>query len=212
MSTGPIRTPRRGPSAGRRRGRPAVLSAVAAAAMLALTAGDAFAQGQAPLFSPGIYLFLLVLTAIFTVPMGFKSFFTARAARRLAAASRSWPTAAGRVVESRTVRKFPFLAPPQYAPLVRYEYEVDGRQHTGEVVQFGLARLRLWVEADAEAISAAYPAGAAVGVRYDPAAPARAALDSTDAAARRLVTQGWYQLALTFAPVACVYAYALLAG
>ena len=91
-----------------------------------------------------------------------------------ARASRSWPTASGRVVSSaldtQTVRGGTF-----YYPDVSYEYEVGGRNWRASGIRFG--GYPAGAQDVAERELARYPVGASVEVIYDPGRPEIAALE-----------------------------------
>ena len=96
-----------------------------------------------------------------------------RAGSALAQAG-SWPSIIGRVKQSRLLETY-----GRFAPMIVYEYGVDGHDYRGSRVRFGhytnLSRQ------DAEAIICRYPEGGTVDVRYDPAAPSRAVLELSPA-------------------------------
>lgn len=103
---------------------------------------------------------------------------------RAAAAAASWPQVSGTVVETRVDqrrtrnRNSGSSAPARryrYAPVVIYDYRVDGQSYRGERVW--LTDEHEWMDSGgARAFLAGYPAGRDVAVRYDPEAPGDAAL------------------------------------
>ena len=102
-----------------------------------------------------------------------------------AAAAEGWPSVPGEVVASRIGAEESADSEggttTWYMPVLRYRYAVDGRELEGRRLRFGSVRT-----ADlkrAEAWLAPYPAGARVEVRYDPADPAEAVLETRPPAA-----------------------------
>jgi hypothetical protein len=99
--------------------------------------------------------------------------------RQRSAAAASWPSVEGRItasaVETRERAGRRNRDRDRYLPTVRYDYRVGGR---------GFSNGRIWLtetkswksRAGAEEAIAAFPAGAAVPVFYDPANPADSAL------------------------------------
>ncbi len=102
---------------------------------------------------------------------------------RQARASANWPSAAGRITRSDVVKEMMYPGTAKrgtkvavFTPLVEFAYAVDGQKYTGRQVQFG-ATVK-GEEAVARARAAAYPVGRELPVRYDPARPATAVLES----------------------------------
>jgi hypothetical protein len=108
-------------------------------------------------------------------------FFYRRALARTKAAE-SWPTTRGKVGNSfmeQTASAWP-------APIVIYNYEVDGRTHHSSRVRFGGTSLMNPVAA--EELLARYPSGAEIDVYYDPKRPGQSVLDpKQDAPPRNLL-------------------------
>lgn len=98
------------------------------------------------------------------------------------ALARSWPTASGVIRSSAIERKMTGWASALWALDVRYDYTVDGRPHTATTLGFAPRFV-----ADKDLIfrlAETYKAGTAVTVRYDPASPDMAVLETSDALAR----------------------------
>lgn len=99
---------------------------------------------------------------------------------RTNAETESWPTTTGTMVESRVewFTSHSNRTPrTMYWPVVRYVYQVDGRQYEGNqiaVTGVGSVSVPSWVEAMIED----YPSDASVTVFYDPKDPANACLSS----------------------------------
>ncbi|MGF1545215.1 MAG: DUF3592 domain-containing protein [Parvularculaceae bacterium] len=92
---------------------------------------------------------------------------------RLASVAAHWPTATGRIVS----RDFDIDRDSEsttYRTKVRYVYEVNGRELTGETIAFGYAGSSS--ERFHREVYAALSVGRDVAVRYDPNDPSRAAL------------------------------------
>jgi hypothetical protein len=93
-----------------------------------------------------------------------------------ARASARWPTVAGTIRESRLAVEFDDTGDEIYRPNVRFIYRVGGREFEGSTVKWGPPATYAWRSRAAAAI-AAYPAGKAVTVHYDPAKPELAVLE-----------------------------------
>ncbi len=97
-------------------------------------------------------------------------------------ASRSWPTAEGRIIQSR-LRQAERTGGRRgygYSVTIRYEYEVDGRRHIGSRV--GFCRLGSgsgsFVRKKMSRLIKKYPEGATVPVHYHPSNPNKAVLET----------------------------------
>jgi uncharacterized protein DUF3592 len=100
--------------------------------------------------------------------------------RKLAKASKSWPSAAGKIVVSQVMRSYDAETKRDtYSADVQYEYTVGGETLRGKRVQFGAGWSTNTARRPAEALVARYPAGAAVSVFYDPAAPSQCTLEQS---------------------------------
>jgi len=133
--------------------------------------------------------FRLLLLFVLILPMGLVTLLlTTRAWRdqqRLNAA-RGWQSAPGRVIDSRvetlsvpvriqtSIRNYRLAT--RYAPLIAYEYRVDGKRYQGERLCLGPRALSSEA-ADAEREIQPYPPGSSVTVWYNPADPADSALE-----------------------------------
>lgn len=62
-------------------------------------------------------------------------------------------------------------------PVVVYQYQVDGKPYTGQVVKAGEQYFSVRLYGDAQKTIARYPVGAQVMVYYNPANPAESALE-----------------------------------
>lgn len=91
---------------------------------------------------------------------------------REAQASSGWPSVTGRVTDVR-VESNTRKGKTRYKPLVRYEYEVDGRVLAGQRVRIPDMSATYSSRVAAERV---YALGAEVPVWYDPANPERAVL------------------------------------
>lgn len=85
-------------------------------------------------------------------------------------ATKSWPTAEGRVLESLLVRQLGSRRTYPYEVRVRYAYEVEGQSFEGDRYNVHGA-YKANSEADANAKAAALTAEAAITVYYDPNEP-----------------------------------------
>lgn len=107
-------------------------------------------------------------------------FFHIRTVKKAEAAA-AWPTASG-VIETSSVRESLEKdsegdAERAWYPEVAYAWTVNGQGYTGRRIAFGEAP-RFAREAAARAVCARYRPGASVPVRYDPANPAEAVLET----------------------------------
>jgi hypothetical protein len=62
-------------------------------------------------------------------------------------------------------------------PVVVYQYQVNGKPHTGQVVKAGEQFFSVRLMGDAQKTIARYPVGAQVMVHYNPANPQESALE-----------------------------------
>lgn len=115
------------------------------------------------------------------------------------AAARAWPTTPGRVVGGRIERRS--IALPRggravsYGAIIEYEYEAAGRRHRS--ARYSVSGPHYFsFERRAKRLMARFPAGAAVTVAYDPAAPQAGviALDAPAVMGLRIVF--WFCIAL----------------
>jgi hypothetical protein len=113
----------------------------------------------------------------------FGTFMLARAQfnRANAAASRDWPSTQGMVTRSAMTSRFTGHG-MTYALDFACDYMVGGRGYQLSGVQFGTGRVNS--RELIEGFARTYPVGSSVTVRYDPADPHIAVLDSSDAMAR----------------------------
>jgi hypothetical protein len=107
--------------------------------------------------------------------------------RKLAIASRSWPTAPGDVlsseITSRTATETVNNSRRRvtyYTPVVRYAYVVGGTRYEADVIRFGSPEENY--RPRAQEYCDRYPVGATVSVRYDPQNPKTATLETVSEA------------------------------
>ena len=166
-----------------KRARRRLLLPLAGGVLLA-SAGQAFAQASST--APWqIFLLLFVVLAVVCWPICAWFILTGRAALAIARASQSWPTAPGTVLASE-VRHVAAAAVEesrlQHVPTVRYAYEVAGKRHEGDVIQFGLTKSAS--RSAAEQTIKPYPVGGKVKVFYDPKVPMKSVLGRSEKAGR----------------------------
>jgi hypothetical protein len=151
----------------------------AALAAFSLSLGPASAQDNSGMSAQTFALIIAGLVLI-CVAFGIYMIYAAMRNRKLAAASETWPTASGTVisseVKSHTVRTKQART-TTYTPTVTYRYTVGGSAYEGSVIRFG--DLSSGSAKFAQELADKYPQGVPVSVRYDPADPRRAALEST---------------------------------
>jgi hypothetical protein len=131
----------------------------------------------------------LLLLGLMLFPISAFMFARAEFHRAQAIASRDWPTVQGTVTKSAMTRRWTGHG-MTWALDFACDYEVDGLPYVLEHVQFGTGRTmsRDLIEGFADK----YPAGANVAVRYNPAWPEIAALESSEEMARYSSGLAWY--------------------
>lgn len=101
--------------------------------------------------------------------------------RRRANASLAWPTVPGVILQSETVLSVTKDAEGDeteyHVPTVRYRYGVGGNTFEGTRLRFG--DVRQHSDAASAKLLQPYPVGASVAVRYNPAKPSDATLETT---------------------------------
>jgi hypothetical protein len=148
--------------------------------------------------------FTLLIAAVFIIAGGFMIWYGLRS-RKLASASKTWPSTPGKIVTS-WVRETESTdsenrTTTTYVAEVEYEYKVDGQPLQGNRVQFGLGGSGN--STALRAIVKRYPVGAEVQVFYDPAKPKQCTLEQK-AAGSAMILLFLGVLFLVFAP--CVTA------
>jgi hypothetical protein len=130
----------------------------------------------------------LLFLGLMLFPVSAFMFARAEFHRAQAIASRDWPTVQGTVTKSAMTRRLTAHG-MTWALDFACNYEVDGRAYVMEHVQFGSGRTtsRDLIQGFADK----YPAGANVAVRYNPAWPEIAALESSEAMARYSLIMAW---------------------
>jgi hypothetical protein len=86
-----------------------------------------------------------------------------------------WPTTKGTILTSE-IALVPVMGNAMLTPAVTYSYEVGGQALQGSGLRVGVPRY-FNKPAKAEALAGQYPVGSQVTVHYDPATPAKTALD-----------------------------------
>jgi Protein of unknown function (DUF3592) len=142
----------------------------------------------------------LLLLGLMLFPVSAFMFARAESHRAQAIASRDWPTVQGTVAKSVMTRRWTGHG-VTWALDFACNYEVEGRPYVAEHVQFGTGRTmsRDLIRGFADK----YPAGANVAVRYNPAWPEIAALESSEEMSRYSRRLAW--ALLWPAPVAAVF-------
>lgn len=107
-------------------------------------------------------------------------FFHFRSARK-AASSANWPTAQGTIQASSVRENLETDSEGDneraFYPNVHYAWSAGGQSYTGDRIVFG-GKSRFTRESDAKAVCDRYPQGSQVAVRYNPANPQEAVLES----------------------------------
>lgn len=138
---------------------------------------------QTGLIIAGILLLIFGGVGAYMVYSGIKS-------RANARASETWPISGGTVLASE-VEKRPIYhrktrtTTYSYEPMIRYSYKVAGTDYECSTIRFGdLVRNS---EKLAQQLLAKYPAGSTVEVRYNPAGPACATLETLSAGGKQIL-------------------------
>ena len=155
-----------------------------------LTAGPTAAQPipgltteQTMLVIAGLLLVVFSAIGAYLIYSGIKN-------RRTAKASETWPVTGGTVLDSdiatRVSRQRNRSTVTYYKPQIRYGYKGAGTEYESDVIRFGdLEKQRRSL---AEELTAKYPAGSTVAVRYDPHDPKRATLEIQSAGGSQIGT------------------------
>jgi hypothetical protein len=174
----------------------------AATALFALSslAGTGLAAAQEQVGSSGSdgsggSTVMLATGAVFAlVGFGFASS-TVRQRRRAGEAAK-WPTASAEVISSEVVeetsRDSDGHLETHYMPRVWYSYEAGGQSHKSDRIRF--ASLYYGTHRKAAKKAAEYPAGRTIQVRYDPADPASATIETVKPSALTIVFGGIFML------------------
>ena len=169
-----------------------------AATLTVASAGVAFADtidagAQALIVGGG-----LILGALF-IGLGLYLILRSLMRRRQAHASVNWPTAEGKILatsvrtERRSMNQGSFEV---YMPVARYAYSVAGTAYEGSVIRPGTDQFGYSKTEEAQAQADKYPLGATVPVRYDPANPSAAVLETAEYGSGRNIFAGIISLAI----------------
>jgi hypothetical protein len=138
--------------------------------------------------------FVQPLKFLGTMCFPFAAYFAARRRWDLvrARASVTWPTVPGKVGWSRIDKTYAFRGPAYYRLAIAYRYEVDGKKHDGDTVEFGPRSI---TDRDIIArLADQYAAGKIVTVHYNPRAPEDAVLETSDEMAAQSAWRVWFFL------------------
>ena len=167
-----------------------LLGVIVATAMLApdcALADGVIDRGVKPYFILGGSLAALLFLGI-----GFFLLSKALHHYRMAAMVVQWPIAEGTVVAAEVVKRIATSddEPDSYIPRVSYAFRVNGIGYQGNVIRIGLDERGYISEQQARDHLARYPAGASIGVRYDPKRPEIAVLEIGQVGATRYLIAG----------------------
>lgn len=90
--------------------------------------------------------------------------------------AQDWSSTMGVVITSTIQVKRSYKSRSEI-PVVVYQYQVDGKPYTGQVIKAGEQYFSVRLYGDAQKTIARYPVGAQVMVYYNPANPAESALE-----------------------------------
>lgn len=118
----------------------------------------------------------IVLPIIVLVAVGY--FIYRRSKMRDAAkqSAQDWSSTMGIVITSTVQVKRGYKSRSEI-PVVVYQYQVDGKPHTGQAIKAGEQFFSVRIYGDAQKTVARYPVGAQVMVHYNPENPAESALE-----------------------------------
>lgn len=91
-------------------------------------------------------------------------------------AAQDWSSTMGVVITSTVQVKRGYKSRSEI-PVVVYQYQVDGKPYTGQVIKAGEQFFSIRIYGDAQKTIARYPVGAQVMVHYNPANPQESALE-----------------------------------
>lgn len=153
----------------------------------------------------GIFIVAVGAVGVFLVVYALRS-------RQKAAASQTWPSVQGYIIQSE-VRQTTSTddngrVRVAYYPAIAYDYEVAGQTYTGKQIAFGGVRGESSPER-ARAVLARYPGGAGVTVVYNPEKPSEAVLERAAGEAKLALIGGIICLALAVC-IACPLAIGVL--
>ncbi len=118
--------------------------------------------------------------AIVFLAAGWLVFLRGWKARRLAAASKGWPSTIG-AVESATIEKRTTNVEDRtliyYMPQIKYSYAADGKTYRGQTIKIGFEKERHPSQKEASDYIARYAPGSGPTVRFDPNDPQTAVLE-----------------------------------
>ena len=87
----------------------------------------------------------------------------------------TWPKRKAKIVESKLAARIDSERMTSYVPKIRYEYELNGRLHTGSEIHYRSSPV-FQIESDAKAFTDRFPVGLETEVRIDPANPSQSVL------------------------------------
>jgi len=155
---------------------------------LLLTLVPAAAQEQSGM-SGATFALIVAVLVLLCATFGGYFIYAGKRNQRLAKESETWPTVDGTVlrseVKSRIVRTKQTRS-TTYTPAVTYRYAVGGSAYESSVIRFSDLSTANWRLA--EDIVAKYPQGNTVSVRYDPASPSRATLETVQPGNGQVIT------------------------
>lgn len=91
-------------------------------------------------------------------------------------AAQDWSSTMGVVITSTVQVKRGYKSRSEI-PVVVYQYQVDGKPYTGQVIKAGEQFFSVRIYGDAQKTVARYPVGAQVMVHYNPTNPQESALE-----------------------------------
>jgi hypothetical protein len=144
---------------------------------------------------------VLVLVGVGLIYFGWRN-------KRLAAASKTWPSVAGKIVSSCVTEHESGDAGNSrttYKAEVEYDFAVEGKPQRGKRVRFG-GRIG-GSQNQALEIVRRYPVGTAVSVFYDPAKPSQCTLEQSASGSNLLIFLGVFFLLLTTLVMVVVVAF-----
>jgi uncharacterized membrane protein YfcA len=131
------------------------------------------------LVGPIIGIAFVALFTVFFVFMGIVLIVRSRRDKDKARQSQSWPSALGKVLESRvmtTISSGEDGSTDMYKPYVKYEYSADGVRYTNDKLRVGMTISSSKTRSSQEMVDR-HPVGSDVRVYYNPANPGDSVLE-----------------------------------
>ena len=118
----------------------------------------------------------IVLPIVILVAFGYFMYRRSKMRDTAKQAAQDWSSTMGVVITSTVQVKRSYKSRSEI-PVVIYQYQVDGKPYTGQVIKAGEQFFSVRIYGDAQKTIARYPVGAQVMVHYNPENPQESALE-----------------------------------